>query len=193
VPRDAVTLWPEWAFALAHLGKRCENRTWTLRLDHLPLALCIHAGAFVGGANTATALEDGLAGLFHHASAAGWGLEHSIRKGADGMNVWISGRNEDGRVLPRTYLARRSHVAVAVFDRVDELEPGLFVRPDDPWAVGPMVWRAARVVTLREPLTCREGKLGLWSLTERHFATISTRLADAVLADAREQAAARTG
>ena len=43
----ALTLWQPWAHAIAHLGKRIENRTWRppARLDGKPLA--IHAGKTV--------------------------------------------------------------------------------------------------------------------------------------------------
>ena len=193
VPRTAVTLWPEWAFAFAYLGKRVENRTWTIRPDLLPLPLLIHGGAYVGGSNTKAALEEGLDGLFHHAAAAGWGLDHTVARAKDGHNVFLSGRHEDGRVLRRTLVARRAIVAAVVIDRVDAIDPSPFVRPEDPWAVGPYGWRASRVVALREPVRCKTGKQGLWEISPSVFRKTSAVLSDSVLAAARDAAGAQTG
>jgi len=44
----ALTLWPEWAYAITDLGKRVENRTWT-RESMLGQDMAIHAGAKIGG------------------------------------------------------------------------------------------------------------------------------------------------
>ena len=49
-PLLALTLWPEWAYAITHLGKDVENRDW----ERLPTwltgrYLAIHAGAHIGG------------------------------------------------------------------------------------------------------------------------------------------------
>lgn len=44
----ALTLWPEWAHAVAHLGKRVENRSWK-RDSIIGQDIAIHAGAKIGG------------------------------------------------------------------------------------------------------------------------------------------------
>jgi len=48
LPLKALTLWPEWAWAIVHLGKRVENRTWK---PFLPVGttFAIHAGKHLGG------------------------------------------------------------------------------------------------------------------------------------------------
>ena len=43
-----LTLWPEWAHAITHLGKRVENRGWK-RDSMIGEDLAIHAGAKIGG------------------------------------------------------------------------------------------------------------------------------------------------
>ena len=51
----AITLWPEWAYAVAHLGKDVENRGDTSKRSYVPLRgyvgqrVAIHAGAYIGG------------------------------------------------------------------------------------------------------------------------------------------------
>lgn len=59
----ALTIWPEWAFAICRLGKRCENRTWRPGSDLRPGdRLAIHAGKNFGGrpgkAAAAEAVDD---------------------------------------------------------------------------------------------------------------------------------------
>lgn len=188
VPCDAVTLWPEWAFAFAYLGKAVENREWPLRAEHLPLSMCIHAGVSIGGPEREGSVEEGLEALEHHASAAGWALSIERR----GSRVAIGGRNRDGRMLPSTLVATRAIVAVAVFDRVERVEPSLMVDPSDPWKVGPVCWRACRVVPLLRPVLCN-GAPKIWCIDAELFGEISAVLADSVVAQARAEQALRTG
>ena len=44
----ALTLWPEWAYAILHMGKRVENRSWR-RESIIGQDIAIHAGAKIGG------------------------------------------------------------------------------------------------------------------------------------------------
>jgi hypothetical protein len=179
VPSEAVTLWPEWGFAITHLGKDCENRKWPLPAEHLPMPLCIHAGAYVGGSQSKTAASEGLEGLEHHARAAGWTLQIEQR----GSSVFVGGAHASGRVLPPTPIVCRAIVAVAVFDRVDKVEPSAFVSDADPWAVGPLCWRISRVLPLREPVAAA-GLLKLWPISGAAFVEIRQQLADAVVSQA---------
>ena len=51
----AITLWPEWAYAIRHLGKDVENRGDTSKRSYVALRgyvgerIAIHAGAYIGG------------------------------------------------------------------------------------------------------------------------------------------------
>ena len=45
----ALTLHPEWAHAIAHLGKRTENRTWRPPEAMIGRRIAIHAGASIAG------------------------------------------------------------------------------------------------------------------------------------------------
>lgn len=181
VPNQALTLWPEWAFAIAHLGKDVENRSYPL--GDLPTPLCIHAGAYIGGATSQHACEAGLEGLFTHASAAGWGLEHGTERGADGPNVWIAGQHEDGRVLSRMFIRKRAILAIAVFDRVEQIGSRLLPLHTDPWVASDcFAWRARDVLKLAEPVRCKVGQQGLWRIKPSHFQKLQTQIADAAVA-----------
>ena len=45
----AITLHPEWAHAVAYLGKRCENRDWKPPASLIGQRIAIHAGKSIGG------------------------------------------------------------------------------------------------------------------------------------------------
>lgn len=66
-PLRALTLWPEWAFAIHHLGKRVENRTWKIPKDEW---IMLHAGKQIGG--RASELHNGIHALRYMAAQAGW-------------------------------------------------------------------------------------------------------------------------
>lgn len=55
----ALTLWPEWAYAVLHLSKDVENRPWTIA----PGVYALHAGVAIGGRRSASARRDGIAAL----------------------------------------------------------------------------------------------------------------------------------
>lgn len=45
----AITLHPEWAHAIVHLGKRVENRNWRPPASLVGQRIAIHAGKSIGG------------------------------------------------------------------------------------------------------------------------------------------------
>lgn len=48
-PLYALTIYPEWIYAILHLGKDVELRTWRPGRRHVGTRLVLHAGAYVGG------------------------------------------------------------------------------------------------------------------------------------------------
>ena len=52
-----LTLWPEWAYAVAALGKRVENRSWAAPSSMIGQWIGIHAGAYMGGRKNSGAAE----------------------------------------------------------------------------------------------------------------------------------------
>jgi len=51
--RVALTLWPEWAYAVAHLGKDVENRSWAPPPYVFRKRIAIHGGSSIGGRSSA--------------------------------------------------------------------------------------------------------------------------------------------
>lgn len=68
----ALTLWPEWAWAIHFLDKRIENRTWALPVDEW---FALHAGKHIGGRPGMGATQEGLDSLKLMANRAGWRFE----------------------------------------------------------------------------------------------------------------------
>ena len=66
----ALTLWPEWAWAVCHLGKNVENRSWPIPRGMVGETIAIHAGARFGGREIPPAHAAGEIGAV--AFAAGW-------------------------------------------------------------------------------------------------------------------------
>lgn len=48
-PLYAITIWPEWAYAILQLGKDVELRTWPCWRSLVGQDIVLHAGAHVGG------------------------------------------------------------------------------------------------------------------------------------------------
>jgi len=60
----AITLWPEWAWAICHLGKNVENRSWVIP----PGLYALHAGKrFNGEGNRPQHKEAGLLSVWNTA------------------------------------------------------------------------------------------------------------------------------
>lgn len=60
----AITLWPEWAWAICHLGKNVENRSWVIP----PGLYALHAGSrFSGKGHSLRHKQYAVDVLFHNA------------------------------------------------------------------------------------------------------------------------------
>lgn len=65
--RRALTLWPEWAWAICELDKRVENRGWALPIGEW---IGLHAGKCIGGKPAGG--YAGMGSLIEMARRAGW-------------------------------------------------------------------------------------------------------------------------
>lgn len=140
----ALTLWPEWAWAVAHLGKDVENRGWAPPFYILGQRIAIHAGRHVGGKPGAAAYRAGTDCVRAAAMAAG--LDPSP------LADWLN------RLHRELCEATSAVVAVAHVGYNPAIpSPSLWAEP------GQRHWRLAEVVTLLQPVPCR-GAQGLWVL-----------------------------
>lgn len=144
--RLALTLWPEWAWAIAHRGKDIENRTWRPPEYLIGKWLAIHAGKHIGGRPGDTALLEGLQDL----------LEMGEEAGAE-IPVFSD-------LIPQ--IATSAVVAVVkVRGSIHGDAKGWYAGPETCNAHGSVVpnygWQLDNVLVLPQPVPCK-GAQGLW-------------------------------
>lgn len=74
----ALTLWPEWAWAIANLDKRVENRTWAPPISMVGKRIAIHSGASIGGRKGRVARREGLSAMMSMAARACWKISSEL-------------------------------------------------------------------------------------------------------------------
>ena len=148
----AITLWPEWAYAICALGKRVENRSWqpgrALRVGD---KVAIHAGKNIGG-------RPGVATF----AEAVLNVTRMHRLANDG--VAPAGLRTALQVCPRSAI-----VAVATVASFDQEQRTGWDVPDS-WH-----WRLSDVVVLANPIQCA-GAQGLWTPSDDIQGVIAARL-----------------
>lgn len=142
--RLAITLWPEWAYAVAHLGKNIENRTWEPPDGLLGQMIAIHGGVSIGG---------------RASKKPGFAFE-AIRQMT--LTAAMCGQSEDvlRTITPGVVTEKgRGIVAVARLKGVHRHPEGLR------WYAGDNLfgWVLGDVYTLPRPVPCM-GAQGLWRL-----------------------------
>lgn len=168
----ALTLWPEWAWAIAHLDKRVENRDWPADRALWGQRIAIHAGKHIGGRPARHATEVGCDTVWEVAQSLGWELgvydDHPGGVGViSGPPVGFPGREI---WTPRSVeIATSAIVAIA---RLVGCYRGLRERWADPEAWG---WKLEDVVTLAEPVTGVRGFQKLWTLSAADEAAVLER------------------
>lgn len=159
----AITLWPEWAWAIAWLDKRIENRDWAAGEYYRGRLIAIHAGANIGGRPAKIAVREGLDALMSTAYECGWYVSEDREKtlrSADGSVALQATRYDmtDDLVVIAP-IVRKAIVAVA------ELVDCVWDAPDAGWGVGPCQWRLANVRRLADPIGGVPGAQGIWRVS----------------------------
>lgn len=132
----ALTLWPEWAWAICHFGKRVENRGWTPPASIIGTRIAIHAGKHIGGRPGRPAYIEGFSAVALALLACGGGE----------------------RDVTRWWLQRPPTSAIVCTAVVTGWDRDQRTGWDVP---GQYHWRLADVQVLPEPVPCR-GAQGLW-------------------------------
>ena len=157
-----LTLRIPWSFAVTHLGKPVENRTWRPRVLKLGEDFAIHAG------RPPRLAVDGK----HYTAAGATHIDEIIEaiRWMDGLGL-LKGH---GPVAMRTLLDAgvSSVVAVVRFGGIVFTgEPAINLTSEGParwsgskWFVGPIGWLLEDVRVLKEPVPCR-GQAGLRELS----------------------------
>ena len=157
----ALTLWPEWAWAVCHLGKDVENRPERAARMVLNVVegeggwLAIHAGKHVGGRPTLGGLDRAMEAFAQTPARAGWQIEGLSTDG------YLHARGTYGPIAAP--LHRSAIVAVARVRRGD---------PASPWANRGLAQIGLyNVHALHTPVLC-SGKQGFWTVPPTVAATI---------------------
>lgn len=142
MPADlrALTLTPEWAWAVCHLDKRVENRMWPAPAGIIGQRIAIHAGM----------KAPDWAAVELMARCAGWSILG---------NAWRDFRRGDTIVNrpDRNRLTRGAIVATAIVAGCRAVDQ----RDAVGWEAGPWCWDLAELRVLPAPVPCG-GALGLW-------------------------------
>lgn len=148
MPADfrALTLTPEWAWAVTHLDKRVENRTWPAPTHIIGQRIAIHAGKADPDWNTVSVM----------ARCAGWSVDliagQFFAPGSDAPVV------RPAKLYGTQHrLTRGAIVATAVVSGCRAVDP----RDAVGWEAGPWCWDLTELRVLPAPVPCK-GALGLW-------------------------------
>ncbi len=168
--RLALTIWPEWAWAIAHFGKDIENRTWVPPRYIVGKWLAIHAGAHIGGRKGDVALLEGLSDLREMAESV------ADERGGDSMG---GGLPEYSELISK--IATSAVVAVVkVKGHIYGDAMGWYAGPETLNADGKVVpsygWELASLIALPVPVKCK-GAQGLWPLPVDVLAQVREQLA----------------
>jgi len=159
IPKYAITLYPESAFAIAWLGKDIENRPWTPHARHVGTRIAIHAGATRRPAQLDAAITI--------AQETGVKATNCNDIGADFPE------GEGRRYRP---VITRGIVAVATLVEVVDAH-------ESPWLFRPVPgdrpnfgWVLKDVVGFSCPVNVAKGQLGLWKLKPEQQDELRTKL-----------------
>ena len=174
--RLALTLWPEWAYAVAHLGKDVENRSWPPPQTVNRKRIAIHGGASIGGGSS---------------TKAGFALA-AVQTMTDVAELCGHSRQKL-RVITPGVVKEEGCGLVAVVTLA-----GVLKSPQpERWYVGDNLfgWKLEDVLVLPRPVKC-SGAQGLWRIPPEVLERVREQLASltknqaAQVSDGRSLAAA---
>ena len=147
----ALTLWPEWAWAIINLDKNVENRVWPGPVYNKSIAL--HAGKKIGGSLFSE--SDSVFMMTEKAIEAGW----SYQKSSD---PWNDGNFEKNGMVVEFSIDAVKNISGRIF-ALAEIE-SCIMGSTSAWAAeGQWNWLLKNIHILKNPVPCR-GQQGLWYL-----------------------------
>ena len=150
----ALTLWPEWVWAIDNLDKLVENRGWPLPPAMIGKRFALHAGAHIGGRKGAPATREGIEAVAGMAALAGWTVTQASVHALDFSK---------GDVVKRMTFSEIPRSAITSTAILASCTPPSPVLPDDGWYTGDYGFRLADRQALPAPIHC-SGAQGFWRL-----------------------------
>lgn len=162
----AITLWPEWIWAILHLEKRVENRSWRPPRGFAGQRIALHAGMHIGGRAGRAATESGLQSVGAMAAREGWSScvnmdrKYMLFSCAKSRQIeMMFGGDDSVLVEPHKPLVKGAIVGSVVFDM-------LTVGDHPPWGVGGMYhWHLKDLIVFKDPIPAK-GRQRLWNLSD---------------------------
>lgn len=158
--RLALTLWPEWAYAVAHLGKDVENRSWPPPQNMIRKRIAIHGGASIGGRST---------------TKTGFALA-AVQTMADVAELCGHSRQKLRTITPGVVKEAGCGIVAVV------TLAGVLQSPQpERWYVGDNLfgWKLEDVLVLPRPVKC-SGAQGLWRIPPEVLARVREQLVVAI-------------
>lgn len=139
----ALTLHQPWSWAIAHAGKRVENRTWAPPASVIGQRVAIHAG------------------LKHYCFGEALYREHPLLPQFPDPGTLVHGAVESVATIAGWVGTNAYNVAPDLAGASGK-DTAIAAR-HSPWWVGPIGWVLTDVSALPEPVPCK-GAQGLWTL-----------------------------
>lgn len=173
----ALTVFPEWAYAIRFLGKDVENRTWQPPKNIIGRRIALHSGLKVGGRSAPTARSEQIRfyydNMMEKARIAGieserFGNEKIVWRAGD--EVLLNGRAyRPGEIISEMIfktLLRGAIFATAEIETSPICRVSLGDNVISPWvADGKYPWILKNVSFLDRPVMCT-GRQAVWALSD---------------------------
>ena len=150
---QALTIWPEWVWAIMFLDKDREYRGWHPPKDLIGKRLAIHAGANIGGRKGMKARSKGLEAVTRMARRAGWTVDAT--GGPEKVALTFSKGDRSAVMVPDEILKSALVATALIADVTDDSATG------EPWKADTYGWKLGELEVLPTPIPCL-GMQGLW-------------------------------
>jgi len=160
---QAITLWPEWAFAIGCLDKRHENRSWEPPSSIVGKRIAIHAGKNIGGRPGEPAMRNGAYALARAMKANGWCGKFGRGPGGEkSKRLFCSFDKREGDIDSGAHRTVEIKTSAVVATAV--VGDAVRVDADEGWkAGGSFAWRLSQVRWLVQPIESK-GAQGIWRM-----------------------------
>lgn len=149
--RYALTVFPEYVWAMMFLDKDREYRCFHPPRDLVGSKLAIQAGAYIGGRKGMKARSEGLEALTRMARRAGWTVDAS--GGPEKVSLTFTKGDRTAVMVPDEILTG----AIALTAKITDVTSD----PSEPWSADIYGWKLDDKQVLAKPIPCK-GIPGVW-------------------------------
>lgn len=181
----SLTIWPEWVYAILHLGKNVENRVWKAGRTLLGNRIAIHSGVHFGGIKTKNCIQN-FWPVIEIARSMGYSYEDIYSEVGGKHWVGFDVFSPEGKKMfpmDSRIIMRGAIVATAVVQSCSFLYSGdkryADGMPKTAWSEeGKYGWRLSDIDILKEPIPAK-GKQRVWKVSPEDMEKILEQRDDA--------------